>query len=73
MSYNLDMFSKRLKELRIEKGLTQQSAGAMLGIDTSTFRKWENGQRRPDIDMLCKIADAFEVSTDYLLGRTDFY
>ena len=66
------MFSVRLKELRIEKGLTQQGAAAKLGVDTSTFRKWENGQRRPDIDMLCIIAEVFEVSTDFLLGRTEY-
>ena len=59
----------RLVELRKEKGLSQAALAKELGIDCSTIAKYETGDRLPDIVMLCALADYFEVSTDYLLGR----
>lgn len=62
----------RIAELRKEKGLSQVALAKELGVDCSTIAKYETGDRLPDIVMLCKIADYFEVSTDYLLGRASF-
>jgi transcriptional regulator with XRE-family HTH domain len=65
------MFSKRLKSLREELGLNQSSLAKNLGISASTIGMYEQNRRTPDNEMLTKIAEYFNVSTDYLLGRTD--
>ncbi|EGL82062.1 helix-turn-helix domain protein [Caldalkalibacillus thermarum TA2.A1] len=61
----------RLKELRKEHKLTQPQLADKLNVGKSTVAMWETGDREPDYEMLQKIADFFEVSTDYLLGRVD--
>jgi len=65
------MFAKRLKALRKEKGKTQQDMSDYLGITRPAYTAYEIGNRQPDYDLLKKIADYFEVTTDYLLGRSD--
>lgn len=65
------MFGKKLKELRLEKKINQSELGEKIGISPSTVGMYERDQRFPDKDILGKIADYFEVSVDYLLGRTD--
>ena len=65
------MFGKRLKELRIEKGLSQRAFGEIFNVCNQTISCWELGTREPDFDTLNLIADYFKVSTDYLLGRED--
>lgn len=65
------MFSKRLYELRINKGLTQPELAKDLNVAKQTISNWENDNRSPDNEMLIKIANYFDVSLDYLLGRTD--
>lgn len=62
----------RLVELRKEKGLSQVAIAKELGVDCSTIAKYETGDRLPDLVMLCKLADYFNVTTDYLVGRTPF-
>lgn len=62
----------RLVELRKEKGLSQVALAKELGVDCSTIAKYETGDRLPDLVMLCKLADYFNVTTDYLVGRTPF-
>ena len=64
-------FAERLRELRKERGLSQIQLAEKLGVDFRTISNWENGVRKPDIDMLVIVADFFEVSTDFLLG-TDY-
>jgi len=59
----------RIKELRIEKGLTQAQLAQTIGVAQNTLSNWENGNRQPDKDNLLKMADLFGVSVDYLLGR----
>ena len=66
------MLSKRLKELREAKGKSQEELSLFLGIARPTYTNYELGKREPDNEMLQKIANYFNVSTDYLLGRTDF-
>lgn len=64
--------SKRLKEIREEKGLSQRELAKLLNIDKSTVAKYETGERSPDADMIVKLADFFDVSTDFLLGRKEY-
>lgn len=66
------MFKIRLKALRESKGMTQRDFAADFGISKGTVGMWESGAREPKtIDELNRIADYFEVSSDYLLGRTN--
>jgi len=65
------MLNKRLKQLRQNKNLLQKDVAAALKISTSSYGFYEQGARTPDNDMLNRMADFFNVSTDYLLGRTD--
>jgi|SRR5690625_903184 len=65
------MFPDRLKELRIEKKLTQQEMADFLGITRQGYAKYENGQAETDLETLKKLANFFDVSTDYLTGNTD--
>lgn len=65
------MFSRRLRLLRELRKLTQEELSNKLGVERTRYTKWENGVSEPSLMMLCKIADYFHVSTDYLLGRTN--
>jgi transcriptional regulator with XRE-family HTH domain len=65
------MLKDRLKTLRNEKNLTQRELARLLNLSPSTIAMYETGQRFPDPETLKKIADFFNVSIDYLLGRTD--
>lgn len=65
------MFKKRLTMLRKSKKLTQIELAKMLGISRGSLSMYEIGQREPDFAMLRRIADFFNISTDYLLGRTN--
>lgn len=69
---NVLLLRTRLIELRKEKGLSQVALAKELGVDCSTIAKYETGDRLPDLVMLCKLADYFNVTTDYLVGRTPF-
>lgn len=65
-------FGERLKKLRIEKGITQEKLGNIIGVSDRVIGYYEADNRFPKDDILLnKIADYFEVSLDYLLGRTD--
>lgn len=61
----------RLKELRIEKGMSQKEFADKLGYKQNTISQWENNKRFMDTETLRTIANFFEVSTDYLLGISD--
>lgn len=61
----------RIKELRTKKGYTQKELAALLGVGQTTIANYENGIRIPDTEKMNKIADLFQVSFDYLLGRTE--
>lgn len=64
-------FGKKLMELRMAKGITQEQLAADWGISNKTISKWENDVSGPDLAMLVKIADYFDISTDALLGRKE--
>ena len=61
----------RLKELRKNKGLSQLRLATELNTTQNTVSRYETGEREPGIDELIKIADYFNVSVDYLIGRTE--
>lgn len=65
------MFGIRLKELRKEKSINQKELATLLKVSASTIGMYEQGRRDPDTNTLKFLADYFDVSTDYLLGRTD--
>lgn len=65
------MIGKRLKELRINKKMTQEELGKKINVTKVSISGYENGNRSPDTETLQKIADTFGVTTDYLLGRSD--
>lgn len=64
---------EHLKELRKEKGLLQRDVADFLGVDRTTYVKYETGANEPDIEVIKKLADFFGVSTDYLLGKTVYF
>ncbi len=68
--YMKTAFSKILCDLREEKNLCQKEVAFNLGVKVSTYSNWENGVCIPSVDKLCKIADLFDVSLDYLIGRS---
>ena len=63
------MIGKRVRELRIEKGFSQQELGSAIGVTKVSMCGYENGTRIPSLENLVKIAEALETTTDYLLGR----
>lgn len=63
-------FGKNLQNLRTERGIFQKELAAALHLSVGTVSNYEEGISYPDPEMLCRIADYFQVSTDYLLGRT---
>lgn len=63
-------FSEILKELREKKGFTQKQLAEALYLSKTAVSQYENGTHTPSIETLIKLADIFDVSIDYLLGRT---
>ena len=64
-------FAERLKTLRKEWDLTQARLGDILQTTQRKVSHWESGKIEPDLASLWKLADFFDVSIDYLLGRKD--
>ena len=61
----------KLKEIREEFGITQTQIAQYLNIKQNTYSQYENGQRQLPVDVLVKLAEYYNVSTDYILGRSD--
>lgn len=62
---------ERMLALRKSRGLKQEEAAKLSGIGYMSYRRYETGEREPTVSSLCKIADFYGVSVDYLIGRTD--
>ncbi len=67
----MKIFQERIKEQRKLYGLTQRDMAERLGISQPSYIRYENGSSEPSQENLVKIADIFDVSVDYLLGRKD--
>lgn len=65
------MLGKRIKELRLERGVTQSELSDYLGLTPKMVSFYELEQRFPPQDIIIKLADYFNVSADYLLGRSE--
>lgn len=65
------MFPDRLKSLRLEASLTQKQIAEKLNITQQAYQAWESGKRRPGEETIKKFATFFNVTTDYLLGKTN--
>ncbi len=61
----------RLKELRFKKNLSRNEVAEKLNIKPRTYLSYENNEREPNSEMLIALANFFDVSIDYLIGRTD--
>lgn len=61
---------KKLKKLREKNGLTQQEVADRLNIGQVSYARYENGTRMPNTEMLARLAQLYNVTSDYLLGLT---
>ena len=66
------MYGKRIRDLRKECNYTQKQLAELLQVDFRTVSFWETERFEPNIEQLIKICNAFNVSADYIIGRTDF-
>ena len=64
------MFGDKLKDIRSKRGYTQQKLADELSITSRTIAFWEANERTPSLEYLSRICDIFNVSADYMLGRT---
>ncbi len=73
ITYNFYMNNYRviLKELRLSQNLTQAKIAKVLSVKQNTYAQYESGQRQISIDALIKLAEYYDVSTDYILGLTE--
>lgn len=60
-----------LKEIRIQRNVTQQAVADFIGCSSVVYSRYENGKRQPSLETLLKLADFFNVTVDFLLGRQD--
>ena len=67
----VNVLGKQIKMLRTIRGWTQEEFGKRLGVSKVTVSSYEHGLRVPNVEMLNKLADLFEVTVDYLLGRDE--
>lgn len=66
------MFAESLKSLRENEGLSQKSLANQIKVSQPTIAAYESGKREPDFATLIKLADFFQISIDYLMGRTEY-
>lgn len=67
----MTVLSKRIKELRIDKGINRETLADAVGVDKRTISFWENAVNEPKASYIIKLAKYFNVSADYLLGLED--
>lgn len=69
----MKILATRLKELREEKGITQQELAKIIGCSDGAISFWEKNINEPKATYIVALADYFNICTDYLLGRKDYY
>jgi transcriptional regulator with XRE-family HTH domain len=67
----MEQLGKRVKKIRNSKGMRLEDLAERIGTGRSNLGHIERGRNAPSVELLVKLADFFQVSTDYLLGRTD--
>lgn len=67
----MDHFAQRLKQLRQEKGLSQDALGEIIGVSNHAVSTYETGKNYPEVKKFFILAEYFEVSLDYLAGWSD--
>lgn len=66
-----EQITKRMKELRLDSGFTQEVIAKKLEIGRTVYNRYEKGQRTVPIEILWQLADIYKVSIDYIIGRED--
>ena len=69
--FSKEIFADRLKTLRAQNHIKQSELAAIIGVKNTTISMMELGERGPSAEVLCALADYFDVSLDYLVGRSD--
>ena len=69
---SVEQFPERLRRLREREGKSRVVLSQLCGLPDSSIRRYERGEIKPGMDALVAIADYFNVSVDYLLGRTNY-
>lgn len=69
----MNIFSERIKELRLSRGLTLKNVADVVGMSLMAYAHYEHGDRQPSIETISKLCDFYDVTADYLIGRTDSY
>ncbi len=64
------VFCERLLLLRTERGVTQRAVAQACGMTLRQYHRFERGEQKPGFDNLLRLADYFDVSVDWLMGRT---
>ena len=67
----MEIFSQRLKEVRMEAGESREDLGKVLGVGVSQISEMENGRKGTTLERLIMLCRHYKVSADYLLGLTD--
>ena len=67
----MTQFSAKIKEIRKERKLTQKQMAELLGTTERNYQYYESGAREPNLETFVEISDILNVSTDYLIGRSD--
>lgn len=71
MAKFMGKISERIKSIRVSKGFTQKQVADAIGVTEVSLQRFEYGSSRPSLDTLIALADYFDVSLDYLVGRSD--
>ena len=67
----MPIFAERIRELRLERGLTQEELGEIIGVKRFSIYSYEKGRACPEMKGLGALAEFFDVSMDYFAGRTE--
>ena len=68
---NFEILTKRLKQIRTEKGMTQKDFAQEMGITPVTLSAYENNLKKPSLDLILKVAKKYEISLDWLCGLSN--
>lgn len=72
-NFNMMTWNEKLRNERLIKGLSQKQAAEQLQLSRTCYANYEQGTREPSLDVLRRICDFYDISADYLIGRTDDY